>query len=177
MILVYHCPMPATMILSWWCFQLQISLFFTARFHDPIWRHQGEVGEDPTATCEPFFVPRQPVFWGWGGFFTGVGISRLKKWMEEELYSKISSKKCVLEVFAIILIILIWCMTRNLLTFYWISCPTVSPDFCTSKKTSRCFLHTPAFHLSTNIDSTLVRVIGVCVCVCVDVAIGCVSYF
>ena len=22
----------------------------------------GEVGEDPTATCEPFFVPRQPVF-------------------------------------------------------------------------------------------------------------------
>ncbi|OLP82455.1 hypothetical protein AK812_SmicGene36885 [Symbiodinium microadriaticum] len=25
-------------------------------------RVQGEVGEDPTATCEPFFVPRQPVF-------------------------------------------------------------------------------------------------------------------
>ena len=22
----------------------------------------GEVGEDPTATCEPFFVPRQPLF-------------------------------------------------------------------------------------------------------------------
>ena len=21
-----------------------------------------EMGEDPTATCEPFFVPRQPVF-------------------------------------------------------------------------------------------------------------------
>jgi len=29
-------------------------------FH--ISRVQGEVGEDPTATCEPFFVPRQPVF-------------------------------------------------------------------------------------------------------------------
>ncbi|CAE7255009.1 MET3 [Symbiodinium natans] len=25
-------------------------------------RVQGEVGEDPTATCEPFFVPRQPIF-------------------------------------------------------------------------------------------------------------------
>ena len=25
-------------------------------------RSSGEVGEDPTATCEPFFVPRQPVF-------------------------------------------------------------------------------------------------------------------
>lgn len=25
-------------------------------------RVQGEVGEDPTATCEPFFVPRQPLF-------------------------------------------------------------------------------------------------------------------
>eukprot|EP00434_Breviolum_minutum_P011889 symbB.v1.2.010490.t1/scaffold674.1/size176181/7 len=29
-------------------------------FH--ISRVQGEVGEDPTATCEPFFVPRQPIF-------------------------------------------------------------------------------------------------------------------
>ena len=29
-------------------------------FHRP--KHRGEVGEDPTATCEPFFVPRQPIF-------------------------------------------------------------------------------------------------------------------
>ncbi|CAJ1417659.1 unnamed protein product [Effrenium voratum] len=52
-------------------------------------RVQGEVGEDPSATCEPFFVPRQPIFddqareltcevaefgFGWGWWVLGAGL-------------------------------------------------------------------------------------------------------
>ena len=58
---------------------------------------RGEVGEDPTATCEPFFVPRQPVFedevilinaGGW------LEISFRKQKGMEELNSQMSREMC-----------------------------------------------------------------------------------
>ena len=123
--------------------------------------------------------------WRWGGFFLNAGgwsISRLKKkkWDGGSVRNrKISTRKCVnWIVWEIILDHFdhdVWLEVHwHFIEFF----AQQSPDFCTSKKTSRCFLHTPGYgsiFLPTLIPLWLEWL--VCVCVCLDVAIGCVSYF